>query len=65
MQVNADFSVRNGVDPSEQIKKFKLQSTFQFTFSGLKMNPSGKVKINHIPLDLVTVNQGRGVQVST
>lgn len=41
------------MDPSEQIRKLKLWSTFQFIFGGLKMNPSRKVKINQVPLDLV------------
>lgn len=42
------FSVRSGVDPLEQIRKFKLWS-----FSDLKMNLSEKVEINPVPLDLV------------
>lgn len=46
------FSVRSGVDPLEQIRKFKLWS-LQVTFSDLKMNLSEKVKINPVPLDLV------------
>lgn len=57
--------MKSRVSPSEHVRKLKVWFPFQFTSHGLKMSPSGKVKGNKVPLDLVFWFMSPGVQANT